>query len=1058
MGFVHLHVHTPWSYLDGAQDISDLVQAAGNLGMKALAVTDHNNVSAAVRFYHEAVDCGIKPIQGSEVSIEGLISPDTHHLILLAQNPKGYANLCRILTSAHLNHLRGEPKVEWELLSGNTSDIIALSGCRRGEIPSLILRGRKEEAREVARKCLCLFGPDRFFIELQSCRLPHTHSLNQSLTQLAQDLGIECVATNNVHFAHKAQFPLHDILTCVRLGITLDDIHRERALNAENYLKSPQEMAETFPGNPRAVAMSEEIAERCEPVIVPKRRLFPQYRGAEGVSAAQLLRERTYRGASEKYGKIKSHIRERLEYELDIIGKVGVEDYFLAVLDLVDQARKLGIRFCGRGSSSNSAVAYALGISSVDPIERDLFFERFLSVERSNMPDFDIDVEADRRDELINYVYKRYGQSKVGMVCTFSTYKARSVIRDFGKVMGFPQEEIDQVAKAFPHIHADRINQALDTFPELLQAPIDFSRYERLFCYSQEAAGFPRHISTHLGGIVICKEPLDIVSPLQKAAKGVNVIQFDKEDVESLGLIKLDLLSLRTLSVIRTALDSLEAVGVKINYEKIPTDDRQTLDMIDRGQTVGVFQLESPAQRGLQSKLDITAFEDVVASIALMRPGPVKGNMVGPFIARRCGREEVSFADKRLEPILSRTYGVVLYQEQVLQIAVAIAGFTPGEADNLRRAMSDCRSEKQMRKAVASFVDRAVAGGCDPQVAKNIAATLLAYAGYGFCQGHAEAFACTAYRTAYLMRYYPAFYLAALMSHQPVGFYPTRTLCIEAHRNGINMLHPDINKSGVCFTVEEEGKFIRTSLMQIRQVKKLTKKIVSEREKNGLYQGVLDFCQRVRPNRDALSWLILAGAFDAFNNNRRQMMWSVDRLLHAAKLEGGLHQSDQSILGANKLISDYPQIQRAKMELEALGFLVEGPPIRFIRPELKKEGVLTTDQLASVKAKEIVSVAGIVVRLQRPPDRSVLFFTLEDEEGFIDVTVSEKLYQKEGYLVYAFRVLKVKGRLNRQKKGISLVATHIRPLNTLPLQEDYLTGSMQTGPSFFGEFTNVDTW
>ncbi len=1032
MNFVHLHVHTPWSFLDGADSIVDLVQTAVEYNMPALAMTDHNSVSAVVRFSRAAKEAGIKPIVGCEVDLAGCLGRNgRYHLTLLATGPAGYANLCTILTLAHTRQKRGQPLVQIENLAEHAAGLIALSGCRAGEIPALLLRRNTDAALAVARRFVDIFGRSNFFIEMQALHLPHTHALNAALSDLAQKVGVEIVATNNVHYARQDRFPLHDILTCVRTGTTLDDVHAQRSLNAENALYDAERMAELFREYPRALANTLEIASRCEEALAVGRRYYPKFTPPGGCTAAEYLREKAYVGAMRRYGALSAVVRERLDYELRVIEHLDVADYFLVVSDIVDYARQHHIRYCGRGSSANSVVAHALDISEVDPVERGLLFERFLSIERSNMPDIDVDFAADRRDEVIEYVFDKYGRDHVGMVCAFSTYQSRSMIRDFGKALGFSAEEIDALAKSMPRMHADHLPAATEAFPELRHSGIDFSRYTRLFELAAQAAGFPRHISTHLGGVVITDQPIAQVSPLQISAKGVPVVQFDKNDVEELGLLKLDLLSLRTLGAVETSLRSLRQNRQQLDYDRIPPDDAATFAMINRAETIGVFQLESSAQRALQQMITIRNQDDIVASVALIRPGPMQGNMVSPFIRRHEGEEEPTYADPRLEPILRSTYGVVLFQEQVLQIAVAIAGFTPGEADKLRKAMTDCRSAAEMERVLNNFSQRAVAQGCTPQAAEEIAVSLAAYAGYGFCQGHAEAFGKTSYRTAYLLQHYPAYYLAGIMSHQPMGFYPTRTLCVEARRRGIRILRPDINKSEEYFSVEDAGKAIRVSLRQVRKAQQAAVEIVEERNKNGPYRSFVDFCVRVRPAKDVLENLILAGAFDAFDPNRRRLLWNMDAALAARRAEDSLFPGAINSTGGAQ-ITDFSMMEKVRNELRVLGFTISAHPMQMLRLRLDERGVATTTSIAYMRPGSRIHVAGLVVRPQRPPIRSghtVVFFTLEDEYGVVEVTVFEKTYQRDGRAIFTQPAVEVTGRLDKRGKGISLIAERIRPLD-----------------------------
>lgn len=1029
--FAHLHVHSPWSFLDGASTLADLVQTAANRHIPALALTDHNSVSAAVRFGRLAQAAGIKPIIGSEITCAGIAGKGgPYHLVLLATGPGGYANLCRLLTRAHLEHKQGNPLVSVANLAEHADGLIALSGCRRGELASLLLRNNRNAAQVAGQHYAALFGRDSFFVELQCQRLPRTGSLNNALAELAASLHVGVVATNNVHYAHPELFPLHDLFTCIRTGTTLPDVHAERPLNAEAWLKGPAEMAALFVDYPGAVSATAEIAERCQFALRPGPR-FPRFPVQTGESAAMCLRNAAYAGAQRCYQPFTETVQTRLDHELNVIARLGVADYFLVVADIVKWCRSQGIRYCGRGSAANSVVAHALGICDVDPISRNLLFERFLSVERTGMPDIDIDIASDRRDEVIEYVSRRYGREHVGMVCTFSTYQARSAVRDFGKAVGLPPAEIDRLAKSFPHMHADHLQAAVEAFPELRNGDFDFSKYRQLFTFASQAAGFPRHMSTHLGGVVISSHSIAQVSPLQHTSKGHQVLQFDKHDVEELGLLKLDLLSLRTLSAVDATLRSVQADGSQVDYAHIPDKDSATYAMLNRADTVGVFQLESPAQRALQSVLQCREVGDVVASIALIRPGPMRGNMVSPFIRRHQGLEDATYADPRLQPILEPTHGVVLYQEQVLQIAMTIAGFSAGEADQLRRAMSDCRSDSDMRRLVEAFTERAVAQGCETQVARDIGAYLLTYAGYGFCQGHAEAFAATAYKTAYLVRHYPAYYLAALMSNQPMGFYPAHTLCVAARMRGIHVLGPDVNSSTESFTVTNGGKAIRTSLRQVRHVQKLAAKIVAQRDAGGRYRDLIDFCRRVQPSRDALEQLILSGGCDSLDSNRRRLLWSMDPCLAAAKSAPGGLFPDLPPIAATTPVADFTLPERVRHEQAALGFTISAHPMQLLRPGLDRRGFLATSRLASLSTGTAVRVAGLVVRPQRPSTRSgkpVVFFTLEDECGLIDITVFGDVYQRDGRAIFTQPALAVAGRLARRGCGISITAESLSAL------------------------------
>ncbi|HEY8531513.1 MAG TPA: DNA polymerase III subunit alpha, partial [Limnochorda sp.] len=725
------------------------------------------------------------------------------------------------------------------------------------------------------------------------------------------------------------------------------------------------------------------------------------------------------------------------EQELEVIGKLDVADAFLVAWDLVRFAQERGIRHAGRGSAADSAVAYCLGLTDVDSIGRGLLFERFLSLERAQKPDIDLDFEAERRDEVAAYVYRRYGKDHVASVCTFQTYHARSALRDLGKVLGFPEEEIGPLAKRFPHIPADQIPQALEALPELRESGLPFERYRLLFELASQVAGFPRHIGTHLGGLVLSREPLSRVAPLEQAAKGVTILSFDKDDVEALGLIKLDLLSLRTLSAVETATRAIQVREPSFRYEAIPLDDRPTFEMLGRGETVGAFQLESPAQRALQARLGAESIEDVVASVALIRPGPIKGDMVEPFLRRRRGLEPVTYVDPRLAPILEKTYGVVLYQEQVIQIATVIGGFTPGEADQLRRVMTHYRSHEEMERIGRHFIEKAVARGTSREVAEVIFSYIVGYAGYGFCEAHAAAFADTAYKTAYLLRHYPAEFYAALLSHQPMGFYPPNTLVHEARRRGIQVLPPDINRSEKHCTVEE-GK-IRLSLRLVRELREAdVDEILAERARRP-FTSLQDLCRRTHLTREGLTYLILAGALDAFDHNRRRLLFSLEEALRQreeplapAASGGGPAQQRLELVrpGPPPEVEDFSPDQRLLLEYEALGVTTERHLLALLEPELREMGVTPSKQLRQMEAGQPVRVAGLLIRPHRPPTRSgrtVVFLTLEDPYGMVDATVFEPIYQRDGEAIFGgYPVLVVDGRVAWRGKGVSVDATRVR--------------------------------
>jgi error-prone DNA polymerase len=1050
--FPHLHFHSPFSFLDGAARLEAALPAAAERGIGALALTDHNNVSGAVLFHRLALAAGVKPIQGAEVTLEG-----GGHLTLLARGPTGYGALCRLITRAHLGAERRRPALAWTDLeteigsaTAGDHDLFALSGCRRGDIASLLWAGRAEEAYQAAGRYVDLFGRDYFILEVQRDFLPGGPRVETGLIDLGGRLGLRLAATNNVHFLDKNDFWIHDLLTCARTLTTVADIHPERRLNAENYLKPARAMAALFSDFPEALKGALEIAEACRPSLQPGRRLHPAFPLPSGeTSAALFLRKMTLAGASRRYGKVTRSISRRLEHELNIICHLGYEDYFLLLWDLCLFARREGIRFAGRGSAADSAVVFCLGITNVDAIARGLLFERFMSLERGEKPDIDIDFDTRYREKVAEYVTGKYGRDRVASVCTYNTFLARSAVRDLGQALGFPLADLDRLAKRLPYgQHAGAIPKTIVTLPELRDSGLPFWKFERLFAAAEKVAGLPRHLGTHLGGIVVCRDSLLSVTPLQEAAKGAIVCQFDKEYVEDLGLIKLDLLSLRTLSAVASAAEDLEKRG-ECDYDAIPGRDAATMTMIRSGETIGVFQLESPAQRALQVRLGATNFEDIVAGVALIRPGPIKGNMVEPFVARRQGREPVTYLHPRLEPILRKTYGVVLFQEQVIEIATVVAGFNPGEADDLRRVMTHARHGPVMEELGRLFVAKAVARGVSEEVAERIFACLEGYASYGFCEAHAAAFADTAYRTAYLVRHHPAEFFAAILSHEPMGYYPPGTLCVEASRRGVGIRGPDVNRSGERYLVEEAagGKAIRVSLRQVKGMQgRVVEAVLKARKEGGAFKSLDDYCRRAGPETplNVLEALILVGAFDSLDPNRRRLLWTLPSVLTAAGRGPGLLDDAEagpragdglSDSGRVNGIGDFSLEERMRLEYDLLGFSPEHHIMGYLRPRLTAAGFVSSSELKQLAPGQVVRIGGLAIRPHRPPVRSgktIVFLSLEDELGLTDITVFEKTYQVYGKILFADPCppLAVLGRVERRDRATTVVARRVENLNT----------------------------
>jgi error-prone DNA polymerase len=1017
--FVHLHTHSEYSFLDGASHVEHLVRFAAELGMSALALTDHDNLCGAPEFDHACTTYGIKPIFGAEFTL------DTGHITALAKNRNGYSSLCKLLTCAHLEHERNHPVLEEKRFLEEAQDLIVLSGCGSSPLQKLIFQRRFEQAKTWLLKYQERFG-ENFFVEIQRTFEPGQKHINYYLTGLAHGLNIPLVATNDVHYLKREQARTQDLLSCIKYLVPLEDPHPERKINGELFMKSAAEMADLFSDLSEACAMTTVIAERCERYAIGELRFQPRFCRNEGFEAAQRLHELTYAGAHGRYGQIVPALQQRIDYELRIIADLGFSDYFLVVHDLVQFAKQNRFRHAGRGSAADSVVAYCLDITKVDSFHRNLRFERFINPERrTNLPDIDIDFDSRYRDDVTQYVTEKYGKDYVATVCTFARFRARSAIRDVAKALGFSVEDIDRIAKTTHWATgAAGLRRAIERRPEMRALNISQKKYELLFDLCAEVDQLPRHISTHLGGVVITGDPIWEVSPLQMAAKGVHVIQYDKDGVEDLQLLKLDLLCLRMLGAVEDSVTMLAAQDANFDLDQIPLADRDTFDLIRTGNTAGAFQIESPAQMSLHPRLKTDTYEDIVASVALIRPGPVKGEMVEPFVRRRNAQEPVLGIHPIVDKILSHTYGVVLYQEQVVSIAVDLAGFTPGQADTLRRTISHRRSPEKMRELGETFVTQAVKNGIEHSLAEKVFSWLESYAGFGFCEAHAAAFGDTSYRTAYLLQHYPAEFYAAILNNQPMGFYPAATIINEARRRGIVVLNPDIQSSN--YESHVESGAIRIGL---KQIKGITENDWAEILRNRPYAAWYDFMNRCRLSRDLQERLVLCGVLDSLHNNRRALLYQLGNKLNLRSEEFAFD------LGRTlQQVEDFTLYERLSYEWDILGFSPTQHPLEHWREELKQKGVLTNTEIKSIlDIKRELRAAGWVIRPHTPPTKSgktVVFFSLEDETGLLNVTVFPDIYEKFGHLIFANPLLIIKG--NKDKRGAnSLIASSIQILRPL---------------------------
>lgn len=1111
-GFVHLHVHSVFSYRDGAAPVGRLVEKAWELNMEALALTDHNTLSGAVRFYGECQKAGIRPIIGAEIDMacqaKFVMENGCCHLLLLCRNLGGYSNLCRLLTEAHLSHRDENPVATRDMLAKYSAGLIAISPvCGNGEIASLLARGDEKGAAETASFYRQLF-PDSFYIELVHYPSPSPPRYLRSLVQFAEEQGLPVVATNNVHYVEMKDYALKELRQAIYRIIPVEALVEEatcswrdesyahpansgQARTVEEYLKPAWEMEALFREVPRAFKAAAGVAEQCRldlPLGKPK---FPPFHLLEevkgGAQAGQtqaghlchdekdkalgFLWHLAREGAQSLYLDVpqRRKAEERLEREMEVIGKLGFETYFLVAWDIARFACEKGIRFHVRGSAVNSLVVHCLGISAVDPLEHDLLFERFMHLGRREMPDIDWDFQRTRRDEVRDHIQRKYGKENVAAVATISTYRARGVAREVGKALGMPQRFIEEVlqgvrwqsfssileglekGEAPPEIKANKaLSQA---FPYRVGArlPRPYGGDARVKTFLRLCAaldGFPCHLSVHLGGLVIgpAGNGLTSLTLLQWTTGGDIISQYDKDDIEKLGLIKMDIIPMPTLDVIEDSVTEIKRNrGVKVDIEAIPRDDPAVFAMHRRSETIGTFQVESPAQREMASRLRPDKYEDLILLLALVRPGPMKSRMHEHYLRRRYGLEPVTYPHPSLEKVLKETLGQIVYREQVLQVAHELAGLSYEEADGLRRAMTHERTAEEMGKMREIFVYSAVSRGVSEEVALQVWKQVSEFASYGFPKGHAVAYARVAYQTLWLKRHYPAEFLAAALSNQPMGYYPPRVLLMEARARGLRTLSPDVNRS--CSHYSAEGDAIRIGLAQVKSMTGETmRSILAEREK-GDFSSLEDFVRHVEAPCPAVENLIRAGAFSSVSagHSRTGMLRSLPTLLDS-KRKGwstvySLLPTSYSLLSAiyREGKGKGELRERMKMEMESLGFSLESHPLDVIGERLKAKGITRLKDLSLEKDGEKVRLAGAVVRYQSPPVRGdcnpMVFLCLEDGTGVISVAVFRDVQEKSGAVLFQEEWVVVEGTAGRRplaspfsSAGLSVTATALFPL------------------------------
>ena len=1066
--FVHLHLHTEYSLLDGACHIDELVEHAASLGMKALAVTDHGNMFGAVAFHDACREKGVKPILGCEVYVapgsrfekSGTgIEEAYNHLTLLASDDEGYHNLVKLVSSGYTEGFYHRPRIDKDLLASHSRGLIGLSGCLSGEIAVDLLNGADQAAFEAAGRFSDIFGPDRFYLEIMDHGLEDQRRANQGLLRLRERTRLPLVATNDAHYLHKDDHQAHDVLICIGLGKKVHDEARLRFDTDSFYVKSPEEMAATFPEHPDALSNTLAIAEMCNFTLKAAGSL-PAFSVPPGLTLEAYFDRVVRDGFAERKatlgplaeaGRLRHTLAEyeaRLEKEVGVIRRVGFAGYFLIVWDFIRYARERGIPVGpGRGSAAGSLVAYALRITDIDPIEYDLIFERFLNEERISPPDIDIDFCENRRGEVIDYVTHKYGRENVAQIITFGTMKAKAVVRDVGRVLDMGYAEVDKIAKMIPFDLKMTLDKALEESPPLTDAYQQDKRVKELIDISRRLEGTTRHASTHAAGVVIAPRPLTEFVPLFKSSTADLMTQYDMKGVERIGLLKMDFLGLRTLTLIDDCLRMLRnQAGIELRPEEIPLDDAKTFELFTEGKTGGLFQFESDGMRDILRRFRPDQLEHLTALNALYRPGPMQ--MIEDFIKRRHGQTRVTYEAPPLEPILSGTYGVMVYQEQVMQIASALAGFSLGAADILRKAMGKKKADVMAAQRQA-FLKGCTDRGVSEKKASKIWDQMEQFAGYGFNKSHSAAYALLAYQTAYLKANHPRFFMAALLTSERANTDKMVAHIGECRDMGIEVLPPDVNLSDIHFTVVPAG--IRFGLSAIKNVGESAVEVVLKARGEKPFQSLLDFCERVdlrAVNRRVVESFIKSGSFDSLDHHRATLLASLDFAMDTGQKRTRDREQGQSslfgMLGATEQprredLPDWGEAERLAFEKESLGFFITGHPLERFREELTHWASATTGAIfAQTEAKE-VSIGGIIGGLRLLKTRKgerMATFILEDLEGGIESLVFPETYKKVAGRLGEDQVVLVKGRAEPVDEGKPrLLVSEVLPLEEAKLQD-----------------------
>lgn len=1064
--FVHLHLHTQFSLLDGAIRLGELFNQAKIYRMPALAITDHGAMFGAIEFYQQAQHHGIKPIIGCEVYVapgsrfektSRGISEASYHLILLTKNLTGYRNLMKLVSAGYFEGFYYRPRVDKELLQKHNEGLIALSSCLQGEIPTLLVGGDPAKALQVADEYRSIFSDRRFYLELQENQIPEQRKVNDGLLEISRKLSLPLVATNDCHYLRKEDAKAHEVLLCIQTGKTLKDLDRMKFSTEEFFFRSPEEMEELFAYCPESLKNTIEIAERCNLELKLNELQFPQFQVPEGETLDSFLEKSARKGLEKRLAEMRAEKRtpspaediyqQRVQSELRMIQKMGFAGYFLIVADFIRYAKEKGIPVGpGRGSGAGSLVAYCLGITEIDPLPSGLLFERFLNPERVSPPDIDIDFCIQGRDEVIKYVRNKYGADHVAQIITFGQLKARAVIRDVGRAMDMSYGEVDRIAKLIPNTLNITLKEAIRQEPKLQELGKNSPDVKKLLTLAQALEGLPRHASTHAAGVVISSTPLVDVVPLYKGQQNEIVTQYAMKDVEKIGLIKFDFLGLKTLTMIAEVVKRVNlSRGEGLDIRRIPLDDPDTYSLLCSGDTSGVFQLEGSGMRDLVVRLLPERFEDVVALLALYRPGPLKSGMVDDFIKRKQGKVPIAYEVPQLQEILKETYGVIVYQEQVMKIATVLADFNLADADILRRAMGK-KSVDEMAMQKKKFLDGAQRNKIPEKKAEKLFELMAKFAEYGFNKSHSAAYALIAYQTAYLKVHYPVEFMAALMSSEMGNADKILRYLGECREKSIEVLPPDINESRQDFTVV--GSKIRFGLAAVKNVGwAAIQSIMAAREEKEEFISLPDFCAKVdlrKVNKRVIESLIKCGAFDGTGSSRARLLAGLEEAMEWSQnlerersnpqiiLFGSFHPGGKKTEPILPPVPDWPESQRLAFEKETLGFYLTGHPLTRYAATLKRLATTDTQRIREVADNQEIVIGGVVNTLKETNTKKgdrMAFVTLEDLSGVVEVIVFAELYKNSALLLKSEDPVFIKGRVDAGEDSLKVIASEILPFD-----------------------------